>query len=63
MTNAQLEELLLVDPHRNPNNHDAVLIDRAVYRAMAKLYRLENQTITKIRAISLSVVDTVNQIV
>lgn len=63
MTNAQLEELLLVDPYRNPNNHDAMLIDRAVYRAMANLYRLENQTITKIRAISLSVVDTVNQIV
>lgn len=62
MTNAQLEELLLVDPYRNPNNHDAMLIDRAVYRAMANLYRLENQTITKIRAISLSVVDTVNQI-
>lgn len=62
MTDAQLEELLLVDPYRNPNNHDAMLIDRAVYRAMANLYRLENQTITKIRAISLSVVDTVNQI-
>ncbi len=61
MTNAQLEELLLVDPHRNPNNHDAVLIDRTVYRAIAKLYRLENQTITKIRAINLSVVDTLNQ--
>ena len=60
-------DLLLVDSHGNPNNHDAMLIDRAVYRAMANLYRLENQTITKIRAINkvvanLLAVDTVNQI-
>jgi hypothetical protein len=33
---------LLVDPHGNMNNHDAVLIDRAVYRANAAFYRLEN---------------------
>jgi hypothetical protein len=52
MTNGELEELLLVDPHRNANNHDAVLIDRAVYRAMAQLFRLENQMIERIRGIA-----------
>lgn len=41
---------LLVDPHGNHNNHDAVLIDRAVYRAMARLFDLENRTLAAIRA-------------
>lgn len=52
MTDAELEELLLVDPHRNPNNHDAVLIDRVVYRAMAAFYRLENQMVSRIKEIA-----------
>ena len=42
---------MLVDPFKNPNNHDAVLIDRALYRAMAKLYELENRTVKKLQNI------------
>lgn len=34
---------LLVDPHGNMNNHDAVLIDRCVYRANTAFYHLENR--------------------
>lgn len=61
MTNAQLEELLLVDPHGNPNNHDAMLIDRAVCQAMARLYRLENQMITRITAIAKYCTDRLHE--
>jgi hypothetical protein len=43
---------MLVDPHGNINNHNAVLIDRALYRAMRLLYNLENSTITRIREIA-----------
>ena len=52
MSDAEMEEMLLVDPHRNPNNHDAVLIDRVVYRAMASFYRLENQMVSRIKEIA-----------
>lgn len=42
----------MVDPaHDNPNNHEAVMIDRALYRAMVKLFALENEIIADIRAI------------
>ena len=47
-----LTPYLLVDPHGNMNNHDAVLIDRAVYRANAALYRLENRTLEKLTKIA-----------
>jgi hypothetical protein len=46
--------LLNVDPHGNHNNHDAVLIDRAVFRAAARLLWLENETIARIRAAALA---------
>jgi hypothetical protein len=39
-----------VDPHGNYNNHDAILITRAQWRANAKLLALQNKTLAKIKA-------------
>jgi hypothetical protein len=43
---------LLVDPHGNPANQDAMLIYRVVYRANQKLLDLENRTLERIRTIA-----------
>ena len=52
MTKTSYHPITLVDPYGNHNNHDAILIDRAVYRANAALYALENKTLERIRAIN-----------
>ena len=36
----------------NYNNHEAVRIDRALYRANAALFKLEDETLAKIRRIA-----------
>ena len=43
-----------VDPHGNHNNHNALLINRDLYKANAALLKLENDTIAKIRTVAKS---------
>lgn len=43
-----------VDPHGNHNDHNALLINRAIYKANAAFLKLENDTIAKIRAVAKS---------
>lgn len=42
---------MLADPHGNLNNHNAVLIDRAVYAANVKLDRLFGEILALVRAV------------
>lgn len=44
-------QCMLVDPSNNYNNHDAVLIDRCLYRANAALQKLENGVLEKLAEI------------
>jgi hypothetical protein len=43
---------ILVDPHGNHNNHDSLLIYRAVYRASAQLLALESDTLVRINEVT-----------
>lgn len=47
-----LFKCLLVDPYGNHNNAEAILIQRANYRAQASLLALENKTMARIREIA-----------
>ena len=54
--NELIFKCLLVDPYGNHNNAEAMLIDRANYRAQVSLLALENKTLARIKEITAALV-------